>query len=522
MHHTVIGADTFELIDEAGREETSQLKNALDQVEGSVYKELTDNLTHDFQAKLEQNKGYYINLNLPFETVITYEATAATAVTSYAVYPCSKGDAFAITGKGGNNSRLWGFVDEDDKLKTTSAANINTGDTPVIATAPVDGHIIINVTSLTTPTPTLSHTYTADVVPELENLTGIHSKFYHGELSSLPVDLRERYRPILDTSLLTNLGENTTYSEIISVFDSLMTDANGYITKEDLGAASGLINGSAPHVYKYTFKPNIAITPITPQIMPVILIDGSMHGFEKNSTYAWYCFLYDLVHNFGQNQTLAYIRANVEIQIIPVLNPYGFENKEYTNGNGVNINRNFDTPDWVYVESGNDASGDAPMDQPETQMVAKVIADNPTALMYINTHTNGRYYASGYPQANSNLMSYIPDDYYQNRLMTVIQKCVQSQTVTLPTEYEELSPTFGQTIGRCDQSTLITDPTTHPGVFEKYIVIRTTTMGFSLEVFNGLNVDGTYVLPVFEADAKAVAAEIVGNMLIEIIREYSN
>lgn len=29
MHHAVIGADTFELIDEAGREETSQLKNAL-------------------------------------------------------------------------------------------------------------------------------------------------------------------------------------------------------------------------------------------------------------------------------------------------------------------------------------------------------------------------------------------------------------------------------------------------------------------------------------------------------------
>ena len=39
MHHTVIGADTFELIDEAGREETSQLKNALSTVEevlGSV------------------------------------------------------------------------------------------------------------------------------------------------------------------------------------------------------------------------------------------------------------------------------------------------------------------------------------------------------------------------------------------------------------------------------------------------------------------------------------------------------
>ena len=32
MHHAVIGADTFELIDEAGREETSQLKNALDTV----------------------------------------------------------------------------------------------------------------------------------------------------------------------------------------------------------------------------------------------------------------------------------------------------------------------------------------------------------------------------------------------------------------------------------------------------------------------------------------------------------
>lgn len=506
--------------------DVSDLKSAVSEIDNVLY---TDDLTKDFQTVLQQHKGHYINLNLPAGTVITYEPASSIATTSYAVYECKEGDKFFITGIGGNASRLWGFVDIDDKLLSISAANINTGDTPVIATAPADGHIILNNTRITSLTPTLSHVHQKDVLTSIktqtasiENTLGINSKYYHGHISALPGDLPIRYRPILDTSALTNLGENTTYAEIITVFDSLMADAGGYITKQDMGEASGLIDGVIPHVYKYTFKPTIVTTPITPQIMPVILIDGSMHGFEKNSTYAWYCFLYDLVHNYAQNPTLAYIRANVEIQIIPVLNPYGFENKVYTNGNSVNINRNFDTPDWVYVESGSNASGDAPMDQPETQIVARVISENPNALMYINTHTNGRYYSSGYNEVNSNLMTCITGDYYQNRLMTSLKKHVQTQTIVLPTEYSQLTPTFGQTIGRCDQSTIDTAPTTHPGVFEKYIVLRTNVMGFTMELFNGLSVNSEYILPIFSANAKAVAAEIAGNMLIEIIREYSN
>ena len=146
------------------------------------------------------------------------------------------------------------------------------------------------------------------------------SNYYHGELLATPADVSNRYFGLLSSySTQVSLNRDTTYAEIIGMFDDLVTEANGYITKTDLGAVSGLISGSAPHVYKYTFKPKQISVSGSTETPVKILIDAAMHGFEKNSAYAWYFFLCDLVRNYKDNPSLALIRSNVEIQIIPVL-----------------------------------------------------------------------------------------------------------------------------------------------------------------------------------------------------------
>ncbi|PNY88123.1 M14 family metallopeptidase, partial [Staphylococcus capitis] len=39
---------------------------------------------------------------------------------------------------------------------------------------------------------------------------------------------------------------------------------------------------------------------------------------------------------------LAYIRKNVRVVIVPIVNPWGFANRERENVNNVDLNRNFD------------------------------------------------------------------------------------------------------------------------------------------------------------------------------------
>lgn len=346
------------------------------------------------------------------------------------------------------------------------------------------------------------------------------SNYYHGKLLANPADVSNRYFGLLTSySTQVSLNRNTTYTQMIGMFDDLVTEANGYITKTDLGTASGLIGGSVPHVYKYTFKPKqIAVSGST-EIPVKILIDAAMHGFEKNSAYAWYFFLCDLVRNYKDNPSLSFIRSNVEIQIIPVLNPYGFENNTYTNGNAVNINRNFDTATWEYVATGEDASGAEPMDQPETQIVAAQITNNPTALIYINTHTNGQYYSNGYPEANSNIMQYNIADAYQCKLLDVIKKHVQTQTVILPLYHSDLTPDFDTAIGRNQSNTIGNGG--HPGTFAEYAAEHSNVLGLTLELFNGLVVDNETAVELWSESAKKICSEMAGNLLLEVIAEYS-
>lgn len=206
-------------------------------------------------------------------------------------------------------------------------------------------------------------------------------------------------------------NKDTTSAEIYSAYDALVSENPYYITKSDLGASS---NGD--NLFSYDFKPKYAAN--ARKKMPKIVIITAQHGSEKSSAYGLYYMMRDICKNWDKNTILDYLRNHVEIIVIPVVNRYGFDNFTYKNANGVNINRNYDTPEFVVGDDPTSTSygGQAPFDQPETQMVRDLMLANKDCFLFVDWHTNGFYKVDTYSKINWVSTGKNDDDYVNNRL----------------------------------------------------------------------------------------------------------
>jgi hypothetical protein len=210
-------------------------------------------------------------------------------------------------------------------------------------------------------------------------------------------------------------GYSTTYAEMIAAFDDLKdTYGSNYMTKHSLGVSSD----STKYVYEYRLTPK-SVTydgSAEPKKMPKVLIVSGQHGFEKSSIYGLYYLMRDLMTKYAQNPILDYIRNHVEIRMIPIANPYGFENNLYLNKNGVNLNRNYDTPGFPAdpsAEPGTDQYGGVePFDQPETQIIRDWVLDNLDAAAGLDFHTNGSGNVSVWKDVNWISVTASPNEYY--------------------------------------------------------------------------------------------------------------
>lgn len=193
-------------------------------------------------------------------------------------------------------------------------------------------------------------------------------------------------------------GRTTQYNEVLSKFDTLM-DSNGYMTKKVIGKSSRWNYD----IVQYDFTP-ISLDYDNGKKLPKVLIVSAHHGMEKASVYGLYYFIKDLMTKYNENEVLSYIRNNVVLKIIPILNPSGFNINGYVNGNGVNINRNYGTSGFTSSQSAevgnNQYGGVEPFDQEETKCVRDLIQNNLDALVYIDYHTNGSSSITKFEQVN--------------------------------------------------------------------------------------------------------------------------
>ncbi len=94
-----------------------------------------------------------------------------------------------------------------------------------------------------------------------------------------------------------------------------------------------------------------------------ILVIGSMHGDEPQGA--------DILNLYVKEKH----KSINNLYVIPSLNPDGYYKKSRVNANGVDINRNFPTKNWICTEQNEFFGGNEPASEPETRFLIDCIGD---------------------------------------------------------------------------------------------------------------------------------------------------
>lgn len=174
------------------------------------------------------------------------------------------------------------------------------------------------------------------------------------------------------------------------------TNSDGYtVTKTELGKDQ---SNTYP-LYEYDFKPK--------KYNRTILLSSGMHTYELSAHFGCGWLIKSIMEKHNDNLMLKYLYENVRIKIIPIVNPWGWNQnpKTYGNVNGVNPNRNFDYKDsngdsvWskfpVYSSNKSDSNynewnvkGSAPFSESEVKILRDwALKNKDVAEFWIDCHT---------------------------------------------------------------------------------------------------------------------------------------
>ena len=98
-----------------------------------------------------------------------------------------------------------------------------------------------------------------------------------------------------------------------------------------------------------------------------ILVIGCFHGDEPQGKY--------LIDEYLK------VKSDTNILFVPCLNEYGFLHNTRTNSNGVDLNRNFPTKNWVLSEKDNFYGGEFPASEEETKFIIDIAEKNKPDLI---------------------------------------------------------------------------------------------------------------------------------------------
>ena len=90
-----------------------------------------------------------------------------------------------------------------------------------------------------------------------------------------------------------------------------------------------------------------------------VLIIGCFHGDEPQGKH--------LIEEYLK------IKSDTNLLFIPCLNKYGYEHNTRVNANGVDLNRNFPTENWILSKKNNFYGGPAPESEEETKFLVNLI-----------------------------------------------------------------------------------------------------------------------------------------------------
>ena len=169
-------------------------------------------------------------------------------------------------------------------------------------------------------------------------------------------------------------------TELINLYDGLVTNHPEYVTKSILGADS-----LGENIYRYDFKP--LDVPTNADNTPKMIIISGIHGSEKAGVYALYLSLKEIASNWHTSDLLETLRWNTHLIVIPLVNNYGFNNYTRKNENGVDLARNFPT-DWVYNSDTTSSTygGETPLSEQGAILVNQIMNENQDAIYFTSFH----------------------------------------------------------------------------------------------------------------------------------------
>lgn len=137
--------------------------------------------------------------------------------------------------------------------------------------------------------------------------------------------------PIMPDTLRGNGKVPTSYNpdvQLAAMVDPLVDGK--YVTKRSIGRD----NSNTYDIWCYEFTPE--------NYEKTILLTSLTHGNEYTGFYWHAQFLDLLVNHWQEHAPLAYLRKNVRIVSVPIVNPWGHMNQKRYNSSDVDISRNFD------------------------------------------------------------------------------------------------------------------------------------------------------------------------------------
>lgn len=191
---------------------------------------------------------------------------------------------------------------------------------------------------------------------------------------------------------------------------------DGYkVTKRILGRDQS----NTYDIYEYTFTPK--------KYSRTVLISTGMHPSELPAEFGLAYFMKYVMEK--QSADFKWIHDNVRFKIIPLIQPWGFNQNplKYENSTGVNINKNWDvdhvwTPDFSFGGTG--TNGSTPYSEAETKVLVNWINENAYKVdLWIDCHTD----SSG--QMNGSKLHYVTgcsDADIRKKVLDVQRKITQA------------------------------------------------------------------------------------------------
>ena len=302
---------------------------------------------------------------------------------------------------------------------------------------------------------------------------------------------------------MTDYVANDTYIDMTDVtdinviydrYDSLVAEYPNYVTRSLRGTSSG-----GKPIYMYEFKEPKVENWQYSQKIPKILYFSSIHGHENLATFGGTAFFEDLCRNWKNQTSLRFLKSNVHFFVIPILNPDGFNRNVRTNGNHVDLARNFpagwgtndndntiDPNGWGYYR------GPSPASEVETQVVLDVLSENEDMFFAFDHHNSPAI-------ETSNQLTWIGSG--RRDILKLVGGFGQTWTLKIKQTYPVLE----------QYNFNFVDPIW-------YDKGGTTTEFFQSNGYNGVILETAVGMGTTEADMQVVTTDIVGNMFLSVLR----